>query len=212
LFVFRKRVRACVRSRAGVFVFRPHVRAAVCSRAGDFARRKILRCRRGGSDAERLQNFSCPKPEGLRQGRLAAARKRAPAEPWPQGHWRERDNRGTAKRSRIPQDQRFAKSRNSGPLNLAPLFLCIGAQSSSPHECVCHPSVLSVPMGRTALLGPAGPRAVLQTRSAAFSYCCPTRSKHVVQYARIPPGDGAGWPGGSVVEGSDTPSTSALLR
>ena len=32
----------------------------------------------GGRYAERFQNFSCPKPEGLRQGRLAAARKRAP--------------------------------------------------------------------------------------------------------------------------------------
>jgi hypothetical protein len=105
----------------------------------------------------------------------------------------------------------YQRTGTAGHSILHRCFLCIGAQSSSPHENLCHPSVLTVPMGRTALLGPAGPRAVLQTRSAAFSYCCPTRSKQVVQYARIPPGDGVGWPGGSDLRVA-TPSASALLR
>jgi hypothetical protein len=64
---FRKRVRACVcsraltgfrehvrvraRSRAGVFVFRRHLRACVCSRAGDFAGAKSCAAAGGGSDA-----------------------------------------------------------------------------------------------------------------------------------------------------------------
>ena len=95
-------------------------------------------------------------------------------------------------------------SRKHGHSILHRCFLCIGAQPSSPHESLCHPSVLTVSMGRTALLEPAGSRAVLQTRSAAFSYCCPTRSQQVVQYATLPGRDGAGWPGGSDVEGSDT--------
>jgi hypothetical protein len=65
----------------------------------------------------------------------------------------------------------------------------------------------AAPLGRPDR--PARSRACLASGSEEvllpnLRECCPTRSKHVVQYARIPPGDGVGWPGGSDVEGSDT--------
>jgi hypothetical protein len=63
-------------------------------------------------------------PSEARQGRLAAARKRAPAEPWPQGHWRERKNRRHGKASAHPFGSTFCKEKQE--------------QRAARHHTVCY--------------------------------------------------------------------------
>jgi hypothetical protein len=61
--------------------------------------------------------------------------------------WRETGN-GCGMALCPPNPQRSAflrKSRNRGPQGITPVLYFIGAPPSSPHECVCHPSVLTRP-------------------------------------------------------------------
>jgi hypothetical protein len=100
----------------------------------------------------------------------------------------------------------YQRTGTAGHSILHRCFLCIGAQSSSPHENRLPPFRAHLALLVVEQLVLARARAVLHARrnERAFRGELPVRKHQVVQYARIPPGDGVGWPGGSVVEGSDT--------
>jgi hypothetical protein len=149
LIGFRKRVRACVRSRACFLVFRRHLRACVCSRAGDFAGRKILRCRRGrewcGGGAECLHSLLLSSSPDVIRGSTARWILRSPGHGLATGPVMtgevvspsERPRGGLARACAAASRKRGSRelketSRKHGPLNLAPLFVFIGAQSERP--------------------------------------------------------------------------------
>jgi hypothetical protein len=83
---------------------------------------------------------------------------------------------------------------NTGHSILHRCFYVIGAQSSGPSggDCTLPRSVFLLVEQLYSDLPVLAPFSIPGV--PAFSYCCVTRSEHVVQYARIPPGGGVGCP------------------
>jgi hypothetical protein len=136
-----------------LFGFREHVRVRARSRAERLSR--CLPCHGGGVMRGPSQDASHPsdREAGLPAHAQAASRKRG-----------SRELKETA--------------GNTGHSILHRCFYVIGAQSSGPSGGDCTlPRSPGLDCGRTALLGPAGPRAVLHTWMPAFLYCCPAKTE-----------------------------------
>jgi hypothetical protein len=124
---------------------------------------------------------------GQRQRRPASPQKRGRRAVGGSGAWQ-----GSLSWQAALRDHALSASRGLKRWRAEHHALCLSHMKNciapgAPRMSCCRLSALTVPMGRTALLGPTGPRAVLHTWNAAFSYCCTARSKQVVQYA-IPSG------------------------
>lgn len=85
---------------------------------------------------------------------------------------------------------------HTGHSALHRLFFMYGAPPSGPCRKRLLPFRAQCSCGSNSFTWGVAPRAVLQAWSAAFSYCCLTRSEQVVQYAPVPGRGGVGRPGG----------------